>query len=155
MPEQLNHISERSTCSVRPPEPRDYDKIANLAGQLGYPSTAKQVQMRIDARSTSSQHAVYVAELSEGQIAGWIGLYVFRSVEQDSCAGISGLIIDQQIRSRGVGKALLDAAENWARSQGCNAMSVHSNVTRERAHQFYTRNGYDCVKIQKYLVKAL
>jgi GNAT superfamily N-acetyltransferase len=155
MPEQLNHISERSTCSVRPPEPRDYDKIANLAGQLGYPSTAKQVQMRIDAMSNSSQHAVYVAELSEGQIAGWIGLYVFRSVEQDSCAGISGLIIDQQIRSRGVGKALLDAAEKWARSQGCNAISVHSNVTRERAHQFYTRNGYDCVKIQKYLVKAL
>jgi len=155
MPEQLNRFSERSTCSVRPPEPHDYGKIADLAGQLGYPSTAKQVQKRIDAMANSSQHAVYVAELPEGQIAGWIGLYVFRSVEQDSCAGISGLIIDQHIRSRGVGKALLDTAEKWAGSQGCNSISVHSNVTRERAHQFYTRNGYECVKTQKYLLKAL
>jgi GNAT superfamily N-acetyltransferase len=155
MPEQLNRFSGKSTCSVRPPEPRDYDKIADLAGQLGYPSTAKQVRMRIDAMANSSQHAVYVAELPEGQIAGWIGLYVFRSVEQDSCAGISGLIIDQHVRSRGVGKSLLDAAEKWARSQSCNAISVHSNVTRERAHQFYTRNGYEYVKTQKYLVKAL
>lgn len=155
MPEQLNRPSEKSTCSVRPPEPRDYDKIADLAGQLGYPSTAKQVQRRIDAMANSKEYAVYVAELPEGQIVGCIGLYVFRSVVQDICAGISGLIIDQQIRSHGVGKALLDAAEKWARSLGCNAVSVHSNVTRERAHQFYIRNGYDCVKTQKYLVKAL
>lgn len=155
MPEQMNRFSEKSACSVRPPEPRDCDKIADLAGQLSYPSTGKQVQMRIDAMANSSQYAVYVAELPGGQIVGWIGLYVFRSVEQDSCAGISGLIIDQHVRSRGVGKALLDAAEKWARSQGCHAISVHSNVTRERAHQFYTRNGYECAKTQKYLVKAL
>jgi GNAT superfamily N-acetyltransferase len=155
MPEQLNRFSEKSMCSVRPPEPRDYDKIADLASQLGYSSTAEQVQKRIDAMANSSQYAVYVAELPAGQIAGWIGLYVFHSVEQDGCVGISGLIVDQQIRSRGVGKALLDAAEKWARSLNCTAISVHSNVTRERAHQFYTRNRYEYVKAQKYLVKAL
>jgi GNAT superfamily N-acetyltransferase len=155
MPEELNLFSEKSVCPVRPPEPRDYRKIADLASQLGYPSTAEQVQKRIDAMANSSRHAVYVAEFPEGQIAGWIGLCVFRSVEQDACAGISGLIVDQQIRSRGIGKALLDAAEKWARSLNCIAISVHSNVTRERAHQFYARNRYEYVKAQKYLVKAL
>ena len=111
--------------------------------------------MRLDAMANSSHYAVYVAELPGGQIGGWIGLYVFRSVEQDSCAGISGLIIDQRFRSRGIGKVLLDAAEKWARSRGCNAISVHSNVTRERAHQFYARNGYEHIKTQKYLLKTL
>ena len=155
MSEQFSRTSVQSACSVRSPEPHDYERIADLAGQLRYPSTGKQVQMRIDAMTNSGQYAVYVAEFPGGQIGGWIGLHMFRSVEQDSCAEISGLIVDQQIRSRGIGKVLLKAAEEWARSQACNGISVHSNVTRERAHHFYTRNGYQNIKTQRYLFKTL
>jgi PhnO protein len=155
MQQQLNPVAERFACSVRSPKPDDYDKMAELADQLGYPSTRKQVRMRLDAMANSSQSAVYVAELPGGHIAGWIGLYVFRSVEQDSCAGISGLIVDRQIRCRAIGQLLLRAAEDWARSQGCNAISVHANITRERAHRFYTRNGYQHIKTQKYLLRTL
>jgi GNAT superfamily N-acetyltransferase len=111
--------------------------------------------MRLDEMANSNQYAVYVAELPGGQIAGWIGVYMFRSVEQDSCAGISGLIVDRQIRSREIGRVLLGAAEEWARSQGCDAISVHSNVTRERAHRFYMRTGYEHIKTQKFLRKIL
>ena len=155
MREPLNRTAAQSECSVRRPEAGDYEKMADLATQLHYPSTMKQIEMRLEAMANSSQYAVYVAELPGGQIAGWIGLYVFRSVEQDSCAGISGLVVDQESRSLGIGKTLLDAAVSWARSQGCDAISVHSNVIRERAHQFYVRNGYKHVKTQKYLVKTL
>jgi len=153
--ERLNPAAAQSTCMVRPPEPRDYDKMADLAEQLGYPSTGKQVRMRLEEMAHSKQYAVYVAEPPGGQIAGWIGMYLFRSVEQDSCAGISGLIVDQQTRSREIGKVLLGAAEEWARSQGCDAISVHTNVTRERAHRFYAHNGYEQIKTQKYLRKTL
>jgi GNAT superfamily N-acetyltransferase len=126
-----------------------------LAEQLGYLSSAQQVRVRLEAMANSSQYGVYVAQLPGGQIGGWIGLYVFRSVEQDNCAGISGLIVDQQVRGRRIGKMLLDAAEEWARSQGCDAISVHSNVMRERAHRFYTNNGYGHIKTQKLLLKRL
>jgi GNAT superfamily N-acetyltransferase len=155
MQPQLNPASVRFTCSVRSAKPGDYDKMADLAEQLGYPSTGNQVRMRLGAITNSSPYAVFVAELSGGQIAGWIGLYVFRSVEQDSCAGISGLIVDRQIRGRAIGQLLLGAAEDWARSQGCSAISVHTNITRERAHRFYTRHGYEHIKTQKYLLRTL
>jgi GNAT superfamily N-acetyltransferase len=155
MPEPLNLISPLSPCSVRSPEPGDYDKMADLAEQLGYLSTVQQVRIRLEAMANSSQYGVYVAQLPGGQIGGWIGLYVFRSVEQDTCAGISGLIVDQQVRGRGIGKALLEAAEGWARSQDCSAIAVHSNVMRERAHRFYARHGYEHIKTQKYLRKSL
>jgi GNAT superfamily N-acetyltransferase len=154
MPEQLNRAAAQLVCTVRPPEPGDYGKMANLAEQLHYPSSGNQIRMRLDALGGSKQHGVYVAELPGGQIGGWIGLYVFHSVEQDSCAGISGLIVDEQVRSRGIGKLLVDAAEGWARSNGCKAISVHSNVIRERAHQFYARNGFEHVKTQKFLFKS-
>jgi len=111
--------------------------------------------MRLEEMANSMQSAVYIAELPGGQIGGWIGLYLFHSVQQERRAGISGLIVDQQIRSRGIGKALLGAAESWARSQGCKAISVHTNVVRVRAHQFYARYGYARVKSQEYLLKPL
>lgn len=155
MQQQSKRALASCACSVRLAGPGDYDKIADLAGQLGYPSTGSQIRIRLDAMANSSQYAVYVVQLPGGQIGGWIGLFVFHSVEQDNCVGISGLIVDQQIRSRGIGKVLLDAAEEWARSQGCTAISVHSNVTRERAHRFYTNNGYRHIKTQNLLHKSL
>jgi GNAT superfamily N-acetyltransferase len=155
MKQEANPASAQSRCEIRAPKPSDYDKMADLAGQLGYSSTEKQVRIRLEEMSDSNYSAAYVAELSGGRIAGWIGMYVFRSVEQDRCAGISGLIVDQEVRSCEIGKVLLGAAEDWARSQGCNAISVHTNVTRERAHRFYERNGYEHIKTQKYLRKNL
>ncbi len=142
-------------CEIRSPKPCDYDKMANLAGQLGYECSGAGVRARLNEMWDPNEYAVYVAELPGGQIAGWIGVYMFRAVELDSFSEISGLVVDQQVRSRGIGKALLDVAEQWARSHGSNSISVHSNVTRERAHRFYTRNGYEHIKTQKSFCKSL
>lgn len=155
MQQRSNVVSARSMCAVRPPEPSDYDRMADLAGQLGYPCTGEQIRMRVAEMQDSNQCAVYVARLSGGQIAGWIGAYIFRAVEVDSCAEISGLVVDQQIRSRGIGRVLLEAAEEWARSRGCGAISVHSSAKRDRAQRFYANNGYQHIKTQKLLRKTL
>ena len=148
-------MSIQLTCSIRAPLPGDYDKIADLAEQLGYECTSAEIRNRMNQMCDPHQYAVYVAELPGGQIAGWIGVYMFRAVELDHFAEISGLIVDQQIRSLGIGKALLDVAEQWARSYGCNSILVQSNVTREHAHGFYTRNGYEHIKTQKSFCKSL
>jgi len=84
---------------------------------------------------------IVFAELPAGQIAGWISAYTFRSVELDPFAEVNGLIVDENFRSRRAGKLLLNAAEEWARLMGCGAMSVNSNILRDRAHRFYTNNG--------------
>lgn len=145
---QNSDCLSQDMSTVRPPRPNDYDKMADLAAQLGYQSTKEEISARLAEMQDSSQYAVYVAELPGGRIAGWIGVHVFRSVETNPCAEISGLVVDQQIRSRGIGKILLRTAENWARSRGCDAVSVLSNVKRDRAHRFYTNNGYELVKTQ-------
>lgn len=148
-------IPGQSLPSVRSPEPRDFDQMAELAGQLGYPCTAEQVRARLSDIRDSNECAIYVVELAEGQIAGWIGVYIFRSVEMDKLGEINGLVVEQKHRSRGIGKVLLDAAEEWARNRGCAIISVHSNVKRERAHGFYKRNGYEWHKTQESFRKRL
>lgn len=146
--------SEQSVCTIRPPRPGDYEAMAALAGQLGYPSTGPDVGRRLEEMRRSDQYAVYVAELASGRIGGWIGVYVFRAVELDGFVEISGLIVDETIRSRGIGKMLLDAAEGWAREHGYEGMSVRSNTKRERAHTFYRRNGFRGEKTQASLYKT-
>jgi GNAT superfamily N-acetyltransferase len=155
MEEHLNGIPEHSARVVRAPAPGDYEKMADLATQLRYPSTDARIRARLEAMVDSDQYAVYVAGLPRGQIGGWIGLRILRSVEQDVCAQISGLVVDQPLRSQVPGTLLLEEAEKWARSHACGSISVHSNVDRERAHQFYMRNGYRHIKTQKYLLKSL
>jgi GNAT superfamily N-acetyltransferase len=129
--------------------------MAELAGQLGYPCTEQQVHDRVEEMANSREQAVFVAARHGEAVEGWIGIFIFRAVELDKCAEISGLIVDEAARSQGVGKALLDAAEAWARSAGCGAISVHSNIKRRRAHGFYMRNGYASVKTQEFLRKDL
>jgi GNAT superfamily N-acetyltransferase len=155
MNQEIETVSTQSARVVRLAQPRDSDRIAELAGQLGYPSTGEEVRKRLSQMQDANQYAVFVAELPAGQIAGWIGLYVFRAVELEAAAEINGLIVDAGIRSCGIGKTLLDAAEAWARTIGCNAISVRSNVTRNRAHGFYTANGYEHAKTQKEFRKKL
>jgi GNAT superfamily N-acetyltransferase len=153
---QQSHVAPTQlTCAVRAALPGDHDEMANLAGQLGYECTAADVRARLAEMLDPNDYAVYVAELPGGQVAGWIGVYMFRSVELDSFAEISGLVVDQQVRSRGIGMALLSAAEQWARSHGCKVISVRSNVGRDRAHGFYASNGYEHIKTQKEFRKSL
>jgi GNAT superfamily N-acetyltransferase len=155
MNQEIERVSIQSACAVRLAQLGDSDSVADLAGQLGYPSTGEEVRKRLSQMRDANQYAVFVAELPTGQIAGWIGLYIFRAVELETIAEISGLIVDEDIRSCGIGEMLIDAAEEWARRVGCHVISVRSNVKRDRAHQFYTNNGYEHVKTQKELRKKL
>ena len=155
MKQETNVASIQSRCAVRPAQPCDCEAMANLAGQLGYECTGEEVRKRLGDMQDANHYAVFVAELVEGQVAGWIGAHVFRSVETAPCAEINGLVVDLGIRSHGIGKMLIDAAEQWARRVRCHTISVRSNVKRNRAHQFYTNNGYEHVKTQKQFRKTL
>jgi GNAT superfamily N-acetyltransferase len=70
-------------------------------------------------------------------------------------AEIAGLVVDETARGGGIGRRLLEAAEQWARSHGCRAIRVRSNVVREGAHAFYVREGFREIKTQKVFEKGL
>jgi GNAT superfamily N-acetyltransferase len=144
-----------SNCHIRIPRSTDCERMAVLATQLGYPSSAEEIERRITEMADRERFAVYVAEGPDHKVLGWIGVYVFISVEVDKFAEISGLIVDQNARCHGVGAKLLRAAEEWARTVGCLRISVRSNVVRERAHKFYLSHAFEFTKAQKSFVKRL
>lgn len=133
----------------------DADRIAVLSSQLGYPTTTKEMAARLRQALRSKEGACIVAATGEHGVVGWVHVSVTPLLEVPRRAEVNGLVVDEKIRSRGAGWALLEAAEKWAKKMGCAGMSVRSNVIRDRAHGFYLRHGYEHYKTQKAFRKAL
>jgi len=133
----------------------DARRLAELSGQLGYPTTAVEITKRMRRLKPASQNALFVAESADAGVVGWAHVSVTHLVEVGTRAELNGLIVGEGQRSLGVGARLLEAAEDWARKRGCPSMSVRSNVIRERAHKFYERRGYEHYKTQKAFRKRL
>ena len=140
---------------IRAAQAPDHARMAELAGQLSYPSTPEEIAHRLQGLQRTAEAAVFVAELDSGEIAGWIAVFVYRTVEADARAEVSGLVVDERFRSQRAGERLLARAEQWAREAGCRAIGLRSNIIRDRAHAFYERRGYAHVKTQKAFRKQL
>jgi GNAT superfamily N-acetyltransferase len=86
--------------------------------------------------------AVLVAEADDGALIGFItGYQDLHSVRYGYRAWVEDLAVDPERRSQGVGKALLDAAKDWARERGATHLELDSALARTDAHRFYEREG--------------
>ena len=146
---------KRQGLKIRLARIADAARLADLSTQLGYPATAAQIRQRLRGIRPAAQHAVLVAETKEAGVIGWLHVSKQPLLEVEMRAEVNGLVVAEGHRSFGAGARLLAAAEDWARKHGCKGMSVRSNVIRERAHQFYERNGYEHYKTQKSFRKPL
>lgn len=140
---------------IRHARQSDAARIAELARQLGYPTTTRQMAARLQRALPHKNGVCFVAETPEDGVIGWVHVSVTPLLEVQLHAEVKGLVVDEKVRSRGAGACLLEAAEQWARKMRCAGMSVRSNVIRERAHAFYLRQGYEHYKTQKAFRKQL
>ncbi len=147
--------SQNRGVKIRRARASDAARVADLSGQLGYPTTSAEITKRLRRLKPASQNALFVAESPGAGVVGWAHVSVTHLVEVGTRAELNGLIVDEAQRSLGAGARLLEAAEDWACKHGCPSMSVRSNVIRERAHKFYQRQGYEHYKTQKAFRKAL
>lgn len=145
----------KAEMKIRKAKVSDAERLAILSGQLGYPTTAKQMTARLKRALREKDGACFVADEREHGVIGWVHVSVTPLLEVERRAEVNGLVVDERVRSQGAGRSLLAAAEKWAREMGCAGMSVRSNVIRERAHTFYLRHGYEHYKTQKAFRKAL
>jgi len=143
------------TTTIRTARNYDAPAIAELGDQLGYAASRQQIATRLAGIEAERSSRVFVAENGEGIVVGWLHVASRTQLTEDCCAEILGLVVDESSRGAGIGAALIRAAEEWARSEGCVRMRVRSRETRERAHRFYEREGYARNKVQLVLHKVL
>jgi Acetyltransferase (GNAT) family. len=134
--------------------PSDAAALAALAGELGYPTNAEVLLGRLAALHPTDA-AVLVATDAADVPTGWCHVEMRRTLVEPMSALIVGLVIGEGHRSAGFGPELLAAAERWARARGCQRLVVATRITRERAHRFYAREGYELNKTSYFLTKVL
>jgi len=126
-----------------------------LSDQLGYPVTLAELEPRLDRIRGTRDEALFVAELPDGSVAGWIHVGADPSLTHDSVAEIKGLIVSESHRGKGLGEDLVGAAEAWCLRHGFRNVRVRSRVEREAAHGFYQRRGYQRQKTQHVFLRRL
>jgi len=131
----------------------DLADVARLSGELGYPLEANEARRHFDALSPE-KHGLYVAE-DDGRVLGWIHVSAIESLADEPKSVIDALIVDESVRSRGIGRLLVARGEAWAAQRGHRTLRVRTRITRDRAHHFYKRCGFILDKTQHIFDKSL
>src|SRR6476469_2910993 len=126
--------------TVRDARAADAGEIAALLGQLGYPAEPAAVVARLERLAIVGDR-VGVAEV-DGRAVGVAHVQVSPSLERERpVAKIGALVVDEERRGQGVGRALVQAVEDEARTRGCEMLFVTTSESRDDAHAFYERIG--------------
>jgi aminoglycoside 6'-N-acetyltransferase I len=148
---------------VRPASPGDRDAVAELCHALWPESPAEEHARELESKLawnplSTLPLTIFVAE-DEREIIGFaeVGL---RS-HADGCDPVrpvgflEGWFVAESYRRRGVGTALLRAAEQWARDQGCTEMASDTWIDNELSQRAHEALGFEvvdrCVNYRKVL----
>nr|MBA5588417.1 GNAT family N-acetyltransferase [Anaerobacillus isosaccharinicus]QOY38579.1 GNAT family N-acetyltransferase [Anaerobacillus isosaccharinicus] len=130
---------------IREAKKQDIAGLAELMGELGYPTDFKEMEYRMSNILSNNNYQTYVYE-EDGKLLGMIGMILcYRFERNESYIRIVAFVVHSELRGKGIGSLLLEEAENWAKKQGANMMTLNSGNRTERndAHQYYFRRGFE------------
>ena len=107
------------------------------------PSAASDAEMR--AWNENPDARVFVALRPDGSLGGFVevGTRPYAEGCETSPVGyIEGWYVDADVRRHGYGRALLDAAEEWARAAGYIEMASDALLDNTVSHRAHGRCGY-------------
>lgn len=141
--------------TIRDAKPADAAALARLdAVAMGYDYPVEETAAQLRKVLASPRDKVLVAERA-GQLVGYLHLVDYDLLYAGHMKNIMGIAVDPACRRLGIGKALLEAGEAWAKSTGAEAVRLVSGESRKGAHAFYRAEGYEGSKMQLNLKKKL
>lgn len=135
---------------LRKLRPEDAAVVAVLCGQMGYSVDEDVVAHRLDVIGGRPDHRLIGAEL-DGKLIGWAHIHADWTIDHGNEAELLGLVVEEEQRGLGIGRALIGEAAEWAYKHHCTRVRVRTNVIRLRAGDFYRRAGFKEVKRQLVL----
>ena len=141
--------------SIRSAQPSDRTFVEGLASRLvdGFDAPGMRTKAELiegDRRALAAwfdnprtaEEAMFIAEL-DGQPAGCAFLVTLVDYFNDRRhAHLSVLAVAKSAEGKGVGSALLDASEQWARERQSDRLTLSALVTNTRARSLYERKGF-------------
>ena len=144
----MSEATKPASVAIRGMRESDVDAVHRLAVELGYPTEPARTLARIRAVLASDTADAFVAVDSEDRVLGWAHVFVAPFLESGPNAELGGLVVEETVRGRGIGAALVARTETWARERGIGKICLRSNVVRTEAHAFYQKLGFAIQKSQ-------
>ena len=139
---------------IRRASQTDAKAIAEIYNvDLGYETDEKQIFDRL-GKIDENREAVFVAETGE-KVVGALHIEKYSTLYYKDIANILSLAVRGDHRRGGVGKALVSAAENWAKSKNLPEIRLESSMRRKPAHEFYRALGFNSDKEPIRFLKKL
>ena len=153
-----------SESKIRPGAPSDEDQLARLRAALWPESSADEHARELGPilagkPPSTLPYAVFVAEMESGVLAGFLEAGL-RS-HADGCdtrrpvGFVEGWFVREHARRKGLGKRLLAAAEDWARSQGCTEMASDTWIDSTLSQHVHESLNFEVVDRCIHYRKAL
>jgi len=159
------YISQKPRNEVVPPihvrllRPSDEDEWARLRAALWPDCPADQHQQEMAGiLRHPGEEAVFVSPRPDGRLQGFLEVSV--RPYADGCESrpvgyIEGWYVEPGARRKGVGRALVAAGEEWARSKGCQEMASDAEVENTLSHLAHRHLGYEEVERLVHFRKKL
>lgn len=130
---------------VRPIESRDWADWRRMAQALLPDENPDEYEPELRALIQRGDAAVFVAERPDGSVCGYVE--AGSRPYADGCATspvgyIEAWYVDPDMRRSGYGRALLTAAESWARSRGYSEMASDALIDNAVSYESHIRSGY-------------
>jgi GNAT superfamily N-acetyltransferase len=127
---------------IRDAKPSDAPRLTELIHELGHEIAEKQVRKNLSALKKSGETPL-VATLDK-EVVGMCGVGRRVVIHRPAPLGrITALVVAKDAQRHGIGRKLVEAAEEWMRKHGCQLVEVTSNDRRTAAHAFYRHLGYE------------
>jgi RimJ/RimL family protein N-acetyltransferase len=138
---------------IRPAEPADAEALVALGRAVGS-EPGGWLLTTSDWRSAGDERrylkairryphaAVYVAETDQGELVGRLSLTRDQHPSSAHVADL-GLMVAAGWRRQGIGRALLEAAVEWARGAGVRKLELHVFPHNEAAIKLYEQFGFE------------
>jgi aminoglycoside 6'-N-acetyltransferase I len=150
--------------TIRVAQSSDRSDLAKMRSQL-WPDTpveeiVRELNLALSDRAAGTlPSAILIAQDANGGLIGF--LEVGLRSHADGCdpsqpsGFVEGWFVREDFRARGVGRELMQAAEAWARGQGCLEMGSDSLIDNSGAHRAHQALGFEvvdrCVHFKKKL----
>lgn len=154
--QQATTISAQPALTVRPVQPSDAAEWLRMRMALWPDSTPQKEAGEIEHFLASPPreplpelHAVFVCQRAEGGLCGLAEISIKRHAPgctTDRIGYLEGWYVDPDLRGQQIGRALVEAGEQWARAQGCREMASDTDPSYPISPLAHAALGYTQVE---------
>lgn len=130
---------------IRAAKPEDFDVVFDFVEKLWtYNTYDKSVISKVYREVLDDDKSFAYLLYSDGVCRGFChGDYFNTFWMSGLTCYVSSLIVEQDERGKGYGRALMDYVKAEAEARGCKAITLDSGLPRTGAHGFYEHYGFE------------